>query len=143
LPHRFLAAFFAIAFRLAAESLAALAFPPFAPPSLPSATAAGFLPTFGSSSGFPSVCSPMAFTAKSWSLLERLGMIRSCHEISGGVTPCGNQTDPLPFEDVRLTRDSPACKLKVSRLVADQTRTNRAQLYKTSTERERVCGDHR
>ena len=58
--HRAAAAFLAIAFRLAGESLAALAFPPFWPPNLPSATAAGFLPEFGSSSGVPSMRSPMA-----------------------------------------------------------------------------------
>lgn len=37
------AAFFAIAFLLVADSFSALAFPPLAAPSLPSATAAGFL----------------------------------------------------------------------------------------------------
>jgi hypothetical protein len=39
---RFLAAFRAIDLRLAGESFAARAFPPFNPPSLPSATALGF-----------------------------------------------------------------------------------------------------
>lgn len=41
-PHRARAAFLAIALRRAALSLAALARPPFAPPSSPRATAAGF-----------------------------------------------------------------------------------------------------
>lgn len=70
-----------MAFRLSGESFAALAFPPLAPPSLPNATAAGFFPALGFSSGVPSICSPMAFsttlsafTAKSRSVLERLGM---------------------------------------------------------------------
>jgi hypothetical protein len=76
------ATFFAIALRFLGESLAALAFPPLAPPSLPSATAAGFLPAFGSSKGVPSTRSPIAcsmtrkaLTAKSLSVLERPGMI--------------------------------------------------------------------
>lgn len=42
LPHLFAAAFFAMRFRSLGESLAALAFPPFKPPSRPRATAAGF-----------------------------------------------------------------------------------------------------
>ena len=37
------AAFCAISLRLVAERLSALALPPFSPPSLPRATAAGFL----------------------------------------------------------------------------------------------------
>lgn len=41
-PQRERAAFFAIAERLAALNFAARAFPPFNPPSRPSATAAGF-----------------------------------------------------------------------------------------------------
>lgn len=60
LPHRALAAFFAIDFRLAADSFSARAFPPFCPPSRPRATAWGFFPAFGSSSGVPSSFSPMA-----------------------------------------------------------------------------------
>src|ERR1022692_3353634 len=43
LPHRALAALAAIADRLRGDSAAALASPPFRPPSLPSATAWGFL----------------------------------------------------------------------------------------------------
>ena len=54
------AAFLAIIFRLRGDSAAARALPPFAPPSFPRATAAGFLPAFGSSSGEPSSFSPMA-----------------------------------------------------------------------------------
>ena len=53
----------------------------FAPPSFPSATAAGFFPASGSTSGEPSNCSPMAFSTtwramltKSLSLLERVGI---------------------------------------------------------------------
>lgn len=41
-PHRARAAFLAIALRRDALSFAARAFPPFCPPSRPSATAAGF-----------------------------------------------------------------------------------------------------
>jgi hypothetical protein len=59
-PHRAFAAFFAMALRLRGDSAAALAAPPFAPPSFPNATAAGFLPAFGLSSGEPSNFSPMA-----------------------------------------------------------------------------------
>ena len=56
------------------------------PPSLPSATAAGFFPALLSGSGGPSHCSPMACSTarradlvKSWSLLERVGTIGLCH----------------------------------------------------------------
>src|SRR5271154_6303316 len=45
------AAFRAIADRFLAESLRARASPPLSPPSLPSATAAGFLPLSGCSAG--------------------------------------------------------------------------------------------
>jgi hypothetical protein len=38
----------------------ALAFPPLTPPSFPNATAAGFLPAFGSGNGDPSIFSPIA-----------------------------------------------------------------------------------
>lgn len=82
-----------MAFRLAGLRDSALALPPFEPPSLPSATAAGFLPPCGSSNGEPSSLSPMAcsttrraVTVKSWAvparlgLLERLGMAPSSHE---------------------------------------------------------------
>jgi hypothetical protein len=58
-PQRVCAAFLAMALRLAGESASALAFPPLVPPSFPSATAAGFFPAFGSSSGVPSKCSPI------------------------------------------------------------------------------------
>ena len=58
-----------------------------APPSFPRATAAGFLPEFESSSGSPVSFSPMncstvrrATVAKSWSLLERAGMVCFQHE---------------------------------------------------------------
>src|ERR1017187_5522220 len=54
--HLVIAAFFAICLRLAGESLAALALPPFDAPNLLKATAAGFLPASGSASGFPSIC---------------------------------------------------------------------------------------
>ena len=38
--------------------------PPFIPPNLPRAIAAGFLPAFGSGNGWPSSCSPMACSPK-------------------------------------------------------------------------------
>ena len=85
LRHRASAAFLAICFRFRGERLSALAFPPFIPPILPSATACGFFLAFGSSSGDPSSFSPIACSTtrlatvmKSCSLvflLERLGMI--------------------------------------------------------------------
>src|SRR5262245_14497701 len=78
-----------MAFRLRGDSASARALPPFAPPSFPSATAAGFFPLFGSSSGSPVNFSPIACSttrratvAKSWSvpLLERVGMILLCQD---------------------------------------------------------------
>jgi hypothetical protein len=50
----------AMSVRCSAVSLSARALPPLAPPSRPSATAAGFLPRSGSGSGEPSRFSPMA-----------------------------------------------------------------------------------
>ena len=49
--HRAAAAFLAIAFRFGAVNVAALAGPPFAPPSFPSATAAGFFCGSGGGGG--------------------------------------------------------------------------------------------
>ena len=46
LDHRATAAFRALSFRCSAVNFAARAFPPFNPPSRPSATAAAFLPFF-------------------------------------------------------------------------------------------------
>jgi hypothetical protein len=51
--HRAVAAFLAIATRSLAERLSALALPPLSPPSLPKATAAGFL--LGAVLDFPPV----------------------------------------------------------------------------------------
>jgi len=65
-PQRDRAAFFAIEDRRAALNFAARAFPPFSPPSRPSATAAGF---------FSSVASATIREALMLgSVLERLGM---------------------------------------------------------------------
>src|ERR1700689_1957099 len=87
LAQRAFAARWAIAVRSPAESFAALARPPFCPPNLPSATAAGFF-FFGrdgnckvffespaSANGAPMACSTTrkAFWAVS-SLLDRLGI---------------------------------------------------------------------
>ena len=74
---RFLAAFLAISDRRAAESFAARARPPLSPPSLPSATAAGF---FSGSVGEVGRLPVTAFTTenavvfRSGLELERLGM---------------------------------------------------------------------
>jgi len=68
--HLALAAFFAIAFRRVALSFAARAFPPFNPPSRPSATAAGFFP---SSVADATIRDAMTLG----SVLERLGMEKS------------------------------------------------------------------
>jgi len=77
---RAIAPFLAISRRLEAESFLALAFPPFGPPSLPMATACGFLPASGFSKGVPSRCSPMvcsttrrATTVKSCGVPSRFG----------------------------------------------------------------------
>jgi len=48
-----------MALRLAGDNAAARATPPLAPPNFPNATAAGFFPRFGSSSGLPVNFSPM------------------------------------------------------------------------------------
>lgn len=97
------AAFFAISRRRRAERLSARACPPFRPPSLPRATAAGFF-VAPDSSGDPSSFSPIAcsttrraVTVKSCAgpsrlgLLERLGM--SHHR-----TP-GRRADGLRFSN--------------------------------------------
>ena len=67
--------------RLLSDSLAALAFPPLDAPSLLSATAAGFLPAWGSGNGVPSICSPMACSTTS-----RANCMKSRSERS--VCPC-------------------------------------------------------
>jgi hypothetical protein len=71
-PQRALAAFLAIAFRLAEVSLAARALPPFKPPRRPSATAAGFLS--GSTGGSSVIGFPVARLVSRFAMLERLGM---------------------------------------------------------------------
>ena len=80
--HLALAAFFAIAFRLAGESFSALAFPPLRPPRRPSATAAGFFSGGAAAAiSWPGVPVDWAtIRAASWfgsvglGVLERLGM---------------------------------------------------------------------
>jgi hypothetical protein len=98
LSHRDLAAFLAIAVRSLADSILALALPPFCPPSRPRATACGFFPASGGSSGVPSRCSPMARSTtlratvtKSWSLLERVGINKLWHAC-GIRTSISNQS---------------------------------------------------
>jgi hypothetical protein len=110
--HRVFAAFLAMAIRSDLVSASARAAPPLAPPSFPSATAAGFLPASLSGSGDPSRRSPMACSTtrratvvKSCSvperfgfdffLLERLGMAHSDTNRNGHNSQ-RIQTDPLP-----------------------------------------------
>jgi len=66
--HRASAAFLAISFFLFAESLAALAFPPFSPPKRPRATAAGFFPGVATCnfSGLSSAVASATIDAASW-----------------------------------------------------------------------------
>lgn len=58
---------------LAAESAAALAFPPFRPPSFPNATAAGFFSFEGGPVTWVSVRKAASFSS-SCGILERLGI---------------------------------------------------------------------
>jgi hypothetical protein len=90
LPQRAFAARWAISVRSCGVSFAALAMPPFMPPSFPSATAAGFFLRGGNDSGLgaglnsaPVACSTTrrAFCATS-PLLERLGMLALCHDLA-------------------------------------------------------------
>ena len=71
---RAFAAFFAIDFRRAAESFAARAFPPFAPPRRPNATAAGFFSRV--------MRARIAWASRFGSVLERLGMEQVSHGAS-------------------------------------------------------------
>ena len=94
------AAFFAISDRCAGVSFAALAAPPFCPPSLPSATAAAFFAGGGSSFG----TSPEAWSTMnlaSWfrsrgGLLERVGMGYTVARGAAGFKPGRFQTETLP-----------------------------------------------
>jgi hypothetical protein len=63
-----------MAMRLAGESFAARALPPFNPPSLPRATAAGFLAGAGVGAACPVDCCMILNAVSFMSLLERLGM---------------------------------------------------------------------
>jgi hypothetical protein len=83
-PQRAFAAFVAMALRLDLRKLAARALPPLDAPSLDSATAAGFLVSFGN--GEPSIFSPIRSSTTErasrlgWrgrlGLLARVGMVR-------------------------------------------------------------------
>jgi hypothetical protein len=87
--HRVLAAFLAIADRFCGDSAAALAAPPFNPPSFPKAAAVGLFAGGAGSSGSPDsfspmACSttrrPMAMKSCSLSFPERLGIqLTLCH----------------------------------------------------------------
>lgn len=76
-PQRFWAAFRAISLRRLGERAAALAVPPLAPPSRPSATAAGFFLCFGGACPVASATTRKAASATSSFFLERLGMCLS------------------------------------------------------------------
>jgi hypothetical protein len=65
------AAFFAMAFRRAADSFAARAFPPFCPPNRPSATAAAFLPSWVNAGGVSVYTNPQ-FGASTVPLVTRM-----------------------------------------------------------------------
>jgi hypothetical protein len=79
LDQRDFAAFLAICLRFLAVRASARAFPPFNPPSLPSATAAGFLVgTGGTGAACPVECWTMLKAVSFMSLLERLGMTQPC-----------------------------------------------------------------
>lgn len=84
------AALFAISERCLAERFSALAFPPFNPPSLPKATAAGFLNDWDGDGSASSTHCPVSavdcatideaiwFKSPTLRLLERLGMAQDC-----------------------------------------------------------------
>jgi hypothetical protein len=72
------AAFLAISRRFSSESFLALALPPFKPPSLPSATAAGFLAGAGDGAACPVDCCMILKAVWFKSVLERLGMAQHC-----------------------------------------------------------------
>jgi len=80
--------------------LAARALPPFAPPSFPSATAAGFFSgPFGAGSGSASPVAISATILASWfgsrGMLERLCMLRVWNEAAGEVKAGPAQTETL------------------------------------------------
>ncbi len=93
---RAFAAFLAISLRFLAESLSALALPPFKPPSLPRVTAAGFFPSVGSPVAWATICAASTFG----SVLDRFGIPSSCQigpRLSSPALDSKIQTDPLPF----------------------------------------------
>ena len=116
---RDLAAFLAISLRRFAVRLLALALPPLAPPSLPSATAAGFLPASGSSSGVPFICSPMALSTTDLATCQKsfLGMTPPCHDSRIGARASGFKLSHYPqFGDRTLGSCAPlpvATKLRI------------------------------
>jgi hypothetical protein len=95
-----------MAFRFAGDSFLALAFPPFRPPMLPSATAWGLrVSGSGCGNGLPSIRSPMAcstmarpISMKSRFGLERFGMTTSCH---------GSRTTGSPVEIIKTHYQGP------------------------------------
>lgn len=94
LAQRACAACWAIVFRSAAESLAALARPPFCPPSLPNATAAGFF--------------FLVFAGKGISCFDSLGAANEAPMAASTTRKAFWATSPLldrlcmPYNDTRL-----------------------------------------
>jgi hypothetical protein len=82
-------------------SFAARAFPPFAPPSFPSATAAGFFSgPFGAGSGAASPVAMSVMSLASWfgsrGMLERFCMLRLSDSRQTSVKAGPIQTETLP-----------------------------------------------
>lgn len=110
--HLELAAFLEISDFLSGDKLDALAIPPFKPPSLPNATAAGFFSGFSTDTGATcpvTFCMiEKAFSLMSFFLLERIGIPPSWHSqnpIARIFWPSRFQTDPLPGRHIPVPFD--------------------------------------
>jgi hypothetical protein len=99
LAHLACAAFRAISARCSLLSFAALAGPPFLPPNLPSATAAGFLPSAGTAASGTGSAAGSCATSSTGGLLERL-------RIPPSYSPCGWKSIP----DAGRMGRSPSCR---------------------------------
>src|SRR5687768_418158 len=96
-----------MAFRRAGLNFAARAFPPFAPPSFPNATAAGFRVSGGSGGAFPVAMSTIIFASWFTSRGRLFGMLPTVPHATTGVNRVRFQTDPLPEKERRIVRDRP------------------------------------
>ena len=86
LPHLACAAFCAISLRFLADSFAALALPPFSPPSLPNSTAAGFFCGLSSCGCSSPVASATIEAARWWvtfTLTRKAPIILACEQKPG------------------------------------------------------------